>query len=97
MDHRLSAYRPVPRHYHVTCDEYLYLLSGRTTFEVDYGEPRELRPGQMVFFKRGVVRAIPELLEHPVIFLTVDTPRRDPSDVIFVDPEEGTVETIIKS
>jgi quercetin dioxygenase-like cupin family protein len=91
------AYHPVPRHYHATCDEYLYLLSGRTTFEVDYGEPRELRPGQMVFFKRGVVHAIPDLLEHPVIFLTVDTPRRDPKDVIFVDPEEGTVETFIKS
>jgi quercetin dioxygenase-like cupin family protein len=91
------AYHPVPRHYHATCDEYLYLLSGRTTFEVDYGEPRELRPGQMVFFKRGVVHAIPELLEHPVIFLTVDTPRRDPKDVIFVDPDEGTVATFIKS
>jgi quercetin dioxygenase-like cupin family protein len=91
------AYHPVPRHYHATCDEYLYLVSGRTTFEVDYGEPRELRPGQMVFFKRGVVHAIPELIEHPVVFLTVDTPRRDPKDIIFVDPEEGTVETFIKS
>ncbi len=91
------AYHPVPRHYHATCDEYLYLLSGRTTFEVDYGEPRELRPGQMVFFKRGVVHAIPELLEHPVVFLTVDTPRRDPRDIVFVDPDEGTVETFIKS
>ena len=91
------AYHPVPRHYHATCDEYLYLLSGRTTFEVDYGAPRELRSGQMVFFKRGIVHAIPELLEHPVVFLTVDTPRRDPKDIIFVDPEEGTVETFIKS
>ena len=91
------AYHPVPRHYHATCDEYLYLLSGRTTFEVDYGEPRELRAGQMVFFKRGVVHAIPDLLEHPVVFLTVDTPRRDPRDVIFVDPEQGTVDRFIKS
>jgi quercetin dioxygenase-like cupin family protein len=91
------AYHPVPRHYHATCDEYLYLLSGRTTFEVDGGEPRELRAGQMVFFKKGVVHAIPELLEHPVIFLTVDTPRRDPRDVIFVNPEEGTVDTFIKA
>jgi quercetin dioxygenase-like cupin family protein len=91
------AYRPVPRHYHATCDEYLYLLSGRTTFEVDYGEKRELRPGQMVFFKRGVVHAIPDLLEHPVVFLTVDTPRRDPRDVIFVDPAAATVDSFIKS
>ena len=91
------AYHPVPRHYHATCDEYLYLLSGRTTFSVDDGPPRELRPGQMVFFKRGVVHAIPELLEHPVIFLTVDTPRRDPRDVIFVDPASATVESFIQS
>ena len=91
------AYHPVPRHYHATCDEYLYLLSGRTTFEVDGGEPRELQAGQMVFFKKGVVHAIPELLEHPVIFLTVDTPRRDPRDVVFVNPEEGTVDTFIKA
>jgi quercetin dioxygenase-like cupin family protein len=90
------AYHPVPRHYHATCDEYLYLLSGRTMFEVDYGAPRELRAGQMVFFKRGVVHALPELLEHPVVFLTIDTPRRDPMDVIFVNPEEGTVDTFIK-
>jgi len=43
------------------------------------------------------VHAIPELLEHPVVFLTVDTPRRDPRDIVFVDPDEGTVETFIKS
>lgn len=91
------AYRPVARHYHATCDEYLYLLSGRATFEVDGGAPRELRAGQMVFFKKGVVHAIPDLLEHPVIFLTVDTPRRDPRDVIFVNPEEGTVDSFIKA
>jgi mannose-6-phosphate isomerase-like protein (cupin superfamily) len=91
------AYHPVPRHYHATCDEYLYLVSGRATFEVDDGKPRELQPGQMVFFKRGVVHAIPELLEHPVVFLTVDTPRRNPSDVIFVDPKAGTVDSFIRS
>ena len=91
------AYHPVPRHYHATCDEYLYLLSGRATFEVDYGTKRELRAGQMVFFKRGVVHAIPDLVEHPVVFLTVDAPRRDPTDVVFVDPATGTVDTFISS
>jgi quercetin dioxygenase-like cupin family protein len=91
------AYHPVPRHYHATCDESLFLVSGRATFEVNYGEPRELHPGQMVFFKRNVVHAIPELLEHPVVFLTVDTPRRDPKDVVFVDPETGTVDGFIRS
>lgn len=91
------AYRPVPWHYHATCDEYLVLISGRATFAVDNHPARELRPGQMVFFKRNVVHAIPELLEHPVIFLTVDTPRRDPRDVIFVDPATATVESFIQS
>jgi mannose-6-phosphate isomerase-like protein (cupin superfamily) len=91
------AYHPVPPHYHATCDEYLYLVSGRATFEVDGGPARELRAGQMVFFKKGVVHAIPELLEHPVVFLTVDTPRRDPRDVIFVDPKAATVDSFIKT
>jgi quercetin dioxygenase-like cupin family protein len=91
------AYHPVPLHYHATCDEYLYLLSGRVKFTVDYGEPRELTPGQMVFFKRGVVHSISAPIEHPVIFLTVDTPRRDPKDVIFVDPDSATVESFIQT
>jgi quercetin dioxygenase-like cupin family protein len=91
------AYHPLPRHYHATCDEYLYLLSGRATFEMDGGAKREIKAGEMVFFKKGIVHAIPDLLEHPVIFLTVDTPRRDPRDVVFVNPEEGTVDTFIKA
>jgi mannose-6-phosphate isomerase-like protein (cupin superfamily) len=91
------AYRPVPWHYHATCDEYLILISGRATFAVNNQPAREMQPGQMVFFKSNVVHAIPELLEHPVIFLTVDTPRRDPRDVIFVDQASGTVESFIQS
>jgi hypothetical protein len=43
------------------------------------------------------VHAILELLEHPVVFLTVDTPRRDPGDVIFVDPGMGTADSFIES
>ncbi|GEP12780.1 hypothetical protein MMMDOFMJ_4587 [Methylobacterium gnaphalii] len=26
------VYKPTPPHYHATCDEYLYVLSGRGTF-----------------------------------------------------------------
>jgi mannose-6-phosphate isomerase-like protein (cupin superfamily) len=33
------VYRPTPPHYHATCDEYLYVLSGRGTFRM--GEERE--------------------------------------------------------
>jgi hypothetical protein len=36
------------------------------------------------------------MYEEPIIFLSVDTPPRDPKDVIFVNPEDGTPETFIK-
>jgi mannose-6-phosphate isomerase-like protein (cupin superfamily) len=88
-------YRPVPPHYHSTCDEYLYLLSGRAIFSVGDDAPRELGPGQLVFFKKGVVHATREILEEPLVFLSVDTPWRDPSDVHFVNPNDGTAETFI--
>src|SRR5258708_27899026 len=81
------VYRPTPPHYHATCDEYLYALSGRGTFWL--GSPAaigEFGPGQVLFFKRGTVHALPDILEGPVVFLSVDTPRRDPRDIIFVNP-----------
>jgi mannose-6-phosphate isomerase-like protein (cupin superfamily) len=90
------VYRPTPPHYHATCDEYLYVLSGRGTFwmekETNGGT---FRPGQLLFFRRGVVHAMPDLLEGPVVFLSVDTPRRDPRDIIFVNPADGTPESFI--
>ncbi len=85
------VYRPTPAHYHEGCDEYLYVLSGRGTFWI--GEPSdeaEFGPGQLLFFERGVVHALPALTEEPVVFLSVDTPRRAPTDVIFVDPATGS-------
>jgi hypothetical protein len=30
------------------------------------------------------------------VFLSVDTPRRDPKDIIFVNPEDGTPESFIQ-
>ena len=92
------VYRPTPAHYHATCDEYLYVFSGRGTFWMESPESQiEFRPGQLLFFKRGTVHAMPDILEGPVIFLSVDTPRRDPKDVIFVNPEDGTPESFIKA
>jgi mannose-6-phosphate isomerase-like protein (cupin superfamily) len=92
------VYKPTPPHYHATCDEYLYVFSGRGTFWMEGLESEiEFRPGQLLFFKRGTVHAMPELLEGPVIFLSVDTPRRDPKDVIFVDPKDGTPESFIRA
>jgi mannose-6-phosphate isomerase-like protein (cupin superfamily) len=91
------VYRPVPAHYHATCDEYLLVLSGRATFFLGEGEPFEVGPGQLIFFKQGTVHGTPEILEEPFIVLAVDTPRRDPADVIFVNPSDGTPESFIQS
>ena len=69
------AYRGVPPHFHRECDEYLYVLSGRGTFWMeDASTEAEFGPGDMLFFERNVVHALPVLLEEPVIFLTLDTP-----------------------
>jgi mannose-6-phosphate isomerase-like protein (cupin superfamily) len=90
------VYRPTPPHYHATCDEYLFVLSGKGTFWLD--NPKNsgvFSPGYFLFFKRGIVHAFPEIIEGPVVFLSVDTPRRDPKDIIFVNPEDGTPESFI--
>lgn len=91
------VYQPTPRHYHATCDEYLLVVSGRARFVVEGREPFELGPGQLLFFKRGTAHGTPEILEEPFVVFSVDTPRRDPRDVIFVNPEEGTPEAFIQS
>jgi mannose-6-phosphate isomerase-like protein (cupin superfamily) len=91
------VYRPTPPHYHATCDEYLYVLSGRGTFWMGSSDDvRTFAPGQLLFFKRGTVHALPDILEGPVVFLSIDTPRRDPKDVVFVNPQDGTPETFIR-
>jgi mannose-6-phosphate isomerase-like protein (cupin superfamily) len=92
------VYRESPAHYHNDSDEYLYVLSGRGMFwmgEVSNGA--EFGPGDLLFFKRRVVHALPKLIEGPVVFLAIDTPRRDPKDVIFVNPEDGTPETFVRA
>jgi mannose-6-phosphate isomerase-like protein (cupin superfamily) len=91
------VYRETPPHYHSQCDEYLYVLSGRGTFWMrDASNGGEFAPGDLLFFKRGIVHALPKIFEGPVVFLSFDTPRRDPKDVIFVNPEDGTPETFIR-
>ena len=90
------VYRPVPAHFHRECDEYLYVLSGRGTFWM--GDPSAVAlfgPGELLVFDRDTVHAMPELHEHPVVFLALDTPRRSPKDVTFVDPTEGSAETFM--
>ena len=90
------VYRPTPPHYHATCDEFLYVFSGRGTFWMkDPSTKAEFGPGQLLFFERGTVHSIPELLSEPVVFLAIDTPRRQPTDIIFVNPEDGTPATFM--
>ena len=90
-------YRPVPAHFHKTCDEYLQVITGRGIFVVDGGEPIELGPGQLLFFRRNVVHSIPEIVAAPLVVFSVDTPRRDPADVHFVNPADGTAASFIRT
>jgi mannose-6-phosphate isomerase-like protein (cupin superfamily) len=91
------VYRPVPAHFHTSCDEYLYVLSGRAEIHIEGSEPRLIGPGELVFFKRNVVHAMPRIVEEPYTVLAIDTPRRPPEDVHFVNPADGTPESFIKT
>lgn len=91
------VYRELSPHYHSRCDEYLYVLSGRGIFWMgDASNEAEFAPGDLLFFKSKTVHSLPRILEEPVVFLSFDTPRRDPKDVIFVNPEDGTPETFVR-
>jgi mannose-6-phosphate isomerase-like protein (cupin superfamily) len=90
-------YTPVAAHYHATCDEYLLVLSGRANFFLGDAAPFEVSPGQLIFFKQGTIHGTPQILEEPFVVFAVDTPRRDPKDVIFVNAIDGTPETFIQS
>ncbi|GJD65848.1 cupin domain-containing protein [Methylobacterium frigidaeris] len=90
------VYRATPPHYHATCDEYLHVLSGRGTFWMgDAGTEAEFGPGDLLFFERGTVHALPRIIAEPVVFLSVDTPRRVPTDIVFVNPQDGSPETFM--
>jgi mannose-6-phosphate isomerase-like protein (cupin superfamily) len=92
------VYKPTPPHYHLGSDEYLYVLSGHGTFWLENeSNCARFGPGELLFFKRGTVHALPTILEDPVVFLAIDTPRRNPTDIIFVNPKDGTPETFIKA
>ena len=92
------VYRPTPPHYHAYSDEHLYVLSGRGTFWMENAaNSAEFASGDLLVFKRNTVHAMPDLLEGPVVFLAIDTPRRDPRDIIFVDPKDGTPAGFIRN
>lgn len=89
------TYRPVPPHFHVSCDEYLYVLQGRALFQIGDAEPREIGPGVLIHFPKRTVHGMPALLEEPFVVLAIDTPRRPPEDVTFVDPRDGDAASFI--
>ncbi len=89
------TYQPAPMHFHTSCDEYLYVLSGRGVFVIEGVAPRELGPGDLVHFKAGTVHGMPQIVQHPFVVLAIDTPRRPPEDVHFVNPEDGTPQSFI--
>ena len=92
------VYREVPPHYHVHCDEYLFVLSGKGTFWIgDAANAGEFAPGDFLTFKRGTVHSLPKIVEAPVVFLAIDAPRRDPKDIVFVNPKDGTPESFIRN
>jgi mannose-6-phosphate isomerase-like protein (cupin superfamily) len=91
------VYEGTPAHYHAGSDEHLYVLSGKGTFWME--EPANggaFAPGTFLFFRRGTVHALPDIFEEPVVFLSFDSPRRDPKDIIFVNPKDGTPESFIQ-
>jgi mannose-6-phosphate isomerase-like protein (cupin superfamily) len=89
-------YTTVPAHYHATCDEYLLVISGRGTIVLGDSPPVEVSPGKLVFFKQGTVHGL-SIIDEPFVFLAIDTPRRDPRDITFVNPEDGTPDTFIET
>jgi mannose-6-phosphate isomerase-like protein (cupin superfamily) len=91
------VYRSVPAHFHTSCDEYLYVLTGRAEIAIADAPAREIHPGELVFFRKNTVHALPHILEHPFNVLSVDTPRRPPDDVHFVNPADGTPQSFIKT
>jgi mannose-6-phosphate isomerase-like protein (cupin superfamily) len=92
------VYRETPPHYHAGSDEYLYVLSGRGTFWMgDASNAGVFAPGELLFFKKNVVHALPTIIEGPVVFLSIDAPRRDPKDIIFVNPADGTAASFIRN
>jgi mannose-6-phosphate isomerase-like protein (cupin superfamily) len=92
------VYRGTPAHYHEGSDEHLYVISGRGMFWMgDAANIGEFAPGDLLFFKRRTVHALPKIIEGPVVFLAIDAPRRNPKDIVFVNPADGTPETFIKN
>jgi hypothetical protein len=71
------------------------MLRHETFWIEDPATKAEFVPGNLLFFECGTVHALPEILDEPVVFLSADTPRREPIDIIFVNPEDRTPATFM--
>ncbi|MGY2051003.1 cupin domain-containing protein [Methylobacterium sp. JK268] len=86
--------RPVPPHRHRTCDEYLYVLSGRgTCWSGDPAREAAFGPGELLVFPRGAAHALPRILAEPLVVLAIDAPRRPPEDEIPLEAETAAAES----
>lgn len=91
------VYRPTPPHFHEHCDERLLVLQGRGRFWAGSPEHEiEFGPGTLLVFSRLTIHAMPTMLEEPIVFLAMDTPRRLPTDVHFVEATDGTPASFIQ-
>jgi quercetin dioxygenase-like cupin family protein len=90
-------YVDVPAHYHTASDEYQLVVAGPGLVRIADGEWFVAWEGQLIFFKKKTVHAIKLLDKEPLVFLAVDTPRRPPTDIHFVNPADGTPETFIQT
>lgn len=85
------VYRPTPAHFHRHSDEHLYVLAGSGTVWLESPDKATaFGPGTFLFFPRDTPHATPEIADGPVVFLAIDTPRRHPDDIVFLDPADGT-------
>ncbi len=80
----VRMYKHLPLHFHTTSDENVYVFSGRAIFQVGT-EQREISAGMFIHFPRRMPHAILQILEEPLLTLTVDTPCRPEEDVPFID------------
>ena len=90
------VYRGTPAHHHEKSDEHLFVLRGRGTFWMgDESSKAEFGPGHFLVFKKNTVHALPDILEEPLIFVSIDSPRRDPTDIVFENPADGDPSSFI--
>lgn len=83
-----QIYKPVPMHYHGQSDTYLYILSGRGKFQIG-NEISQAGKGDLLYWKKGVYHGTPEIIEKPLVLMTFDSPSRNTSDTMWLNPEEA--------